>query len=281
MRWLACLVLVGWALSAGAAEHPGPRSGAGSPAAAGPPPRVRIVLRHRDADSVTDQEGLHYIAGGIITVEQPRPDMVVIRMAGLTAAGGVPCGDSLAALRFELVQQLELLASPDVANIELSLEGQLIGLLRCQREGAGVAAVLPAHAELDGGAVSIDLEEKSLAAPGTLFINQKAGPRPMIVAPGTAHTLTAHFAIQSSHPRRCFHKNVATTAFGPPGPRPPGWLDLLDPYRALPRIRDMGFEVVIRAQPANGLLPPAPPSPRTARLPVPPESLPPAPVPIP
>jgi hypothetical protein len=235
-------------------EHAAPtKAPAPAPKVAAPP--VRIVLGPRAGTADGKRNGLAYINGPIIEVAQPRPDTVIINMMGVVAVGGFPMGDSLAEALFDLNQQLRIEAKPGINQVQLVMEAQLAGLMRSNRPGAGAITVGPADAAvLSGGAPILQVGFPSRSHTGTdsQFISDRAGPTEVIAAPGD-YCLTQKFSITGTHPKRCFHKNVATAMFAPEYGRPAEWLVLLDPTHQAPKVKDMGFRVLLHVEPAPAL----------------------------
>jgi hypothetical protein len=164
----------------------------------------------------------------------------------------VPCEDSVDSIEFDLSQEIAVVpAGPTPRAVKLILEGQLAGLFRGSREGAGAAAISPAVADLVAGTVPVahlEFPGRSHAGKELVLVNDRFPAAGGIVAPGDL-CLTQKFGIRCDHPKRCFHKNVMTAAFGSETGRAPEWLSLLDPTRDIPKQRDFGFRVTLRAEP--------------------------------
>jgi hypothetical protein len=238
-------------------EHAAPtKAPAPAPAARVAAPPVRIVLGPRAATADGRRSGLGYVSGPVVEVTQPRPDTVIVNMLGVVAVGGFPMGDSLAEALFDLNQQLRIEAKPGVEQVQLIMEAQLAGLMRSNRPGAGAVTVGPADAAVVGGGapvLQVGFPSRTHTGTTTQFISDRAGPTEAIVAPGE-YCLTQKFSLTGTHPKRCFHKNVATAMFAPEYGRPAEWLVLLDPTREAPKVKDLGFRVLLHVAPA----PPAP-----------------------
>jgi hypothetical protein len=246
-------------------EHAAPTK-APAPAARVAAPPVRIVLGPRAASADGKRNGLGYVSGPVIEVTQPRPDTVIVNMLGVVAVGGFPMGDSLAEAIFDLNQQMRIEAKPGVEQVQLVMEAQLAGMMRSNRDGAGVVTVGPADAAVLGGGapvLQVGFPSRTHTGTATQFISDRAGPTEAIVAPGE-YCLTQKFSITGTHPKRCFHKNVATAMFAPEYGRPAEWLVLLDPTREAPKVKDLGFRVLLHVAPAppvSAMLPAPTPAP--------------------
>jgi hypothetical protein len=234
-----------------------------------PPPEVgglRLSAGQRSANAESRSGGLGFTSTPLIDVTQPRSDLLLVTMTGVVAAGGVPCEDSFAEIAFDLSQVVNVIderpgARTNPRPIKLTLEAQLIGLFRANRNGAGVSSItVPAEACVVAGTtpvLSAGFEGRTHTSKDMLLISERSPAVEALVTPGQ-FALTQRMTIRSSHPKKCFHKNVVTAAFGEPG-RQPEWLGILDPSRDLPRGRDLGFRVAIRVEPV--LLPPLIPAP--------------------
>ncbi len=221
-------------------------------------PTFRILLGPRQGSSQLNKHGVALVHGGIINVTQPRPDAVIILMTGESIAAGIPCGESLASIVFDLVQDFQIESTnPRVIAQEarLHVEGQLVGMYRASRPGAGVAVTVPsAHARLESHGVPLlefGFDERILAeGQQKLFINDHFGPVSLVVPCWTPLVFQESFGILSRHPPRLlFHRNVVYAAFGPGPSRLPEWVRLLDPAPEAPA-GDLGFRVVLQVEPA-------------------------------
>jgi len=234
---LAGLTVAGWTVAA--QEPAGPKADG-----------ARLVLGHRAATAQGRRTGLAHTSAPLIDVAQPRPDTLVVTMTGLAAAGGLPCEDSAAEVAFDLAQGVTVVAPPG-ARVRLALEGQLAGLFRGSRDGPGAATFsVPAEATVAGGPAAVlhvALPCRTYSGKDVLLVSDRSPVSEAVVGPGE-YELTQRFAVRCSHPKRCFHKNVVTAAFGPEAGKPPEWSTLLDPTRDIPKSRDFGFRVVLRAE---------------------------------
>src|SRR5438093_1422766 len=99
-------------------------------------PAVTISLGSRQARATPHRQGFTHTGGGNIDVSQASPDTVVITMTGVAVAGPHPCKGSTASLHFDLTQDIEInFEKPDIKQAKLSIEGQVIGLLRSHGHG--------------------------------------------------------------------------------------------------------------------------------------------------
>jgi hypothetical protein len=243
MPVLAALAVAALALP-GRSEEPRPK--------AGPAPPVRLKLGQRTAVAEGHAKGLGHNSAPLIDVVQPQPNAVVVTMTGLSVAGGLPCEDSAAGITFDLLQALDILTAAPGQRVKLTMEAQLAGLMRGNRDGAGTASFGPAEAAVTAGGTPI----LNAATPGQshtgsnlMMVSVRTPACEAVVLPGEV-VLCQKFAINCTHPRKCFRKNVMMAAFGPETGRAPEWLALLDPTREVVKQRDFGFRVVLRADPA-------------------------------
>ena len=216
---------------------------------------LRIVLGQRTGESVATRAGLAHAGGGVIDVGQPRPDGVVVTMSGLTAVGGLPCETSAAVVAFDVCQHFWVVHDRgDTRPVRLIAEAQLSGMMRANREGAGLAATDPAEAVVAASGspplLAVGFPGRALSGHQIRFVNDRQEPTAALLPPGE-YTLTQRFAVRCDHPKRPFHKNVVISAFGGESSRMPEWLSILDPNRDLPKGRALGFQVTLRVEPAN------------------------------
>jgi hypothetical protein len=233
---LALLGGVGLAFSLRAADAP-------------PPPAATIELGARQAAATPTRLGFTHTGGGNIDVAQPSPDVLVVTMTGVAVAGGHPCKDSLAALSFELCQELEIkTAKPETKKVKLSLEARVIGLLRSHKKGCGSAQInVPARAALvvGGAAVAeVALPGRSVAAGENLSVNDRAAPVTVEVPPGK-YELRQEFAVQAAHPRKLGLCKAASAEFAPDPALDPLWISAFEPFHGAVK-KDFGFQVIVR-----------------------------------
>jgi hypothetical protein len=220
---------------------------------------VRIELGQRNAIAEARRGALGYTSAPVIDVAQPRADLLLVTMAGMAAAAGLPCENSEAGIAFDLVQDFKVIDDrPNPRPLRLILEAQLTGLFRGNRDGAGTAMSTPAEATVTAGGAAVahaGFPGRAHTGKDILVISDRTPTIETIIGPGE-YNLCQKFAIRCTHPKKCFHKNVVMAVFGDAG-RTPEWMNLLDPSRDLPKGRDLGFRVAIRIEPVA--LPPAAP----------------------
>jgi hypothetical protein len=263
-RWIVLPVLGvalgGWVVSAREPEKAEPGKEAAGKKVDALAPEVtglRLTAGQRVATAEARHGALGYTSAPLIEVVQPRADAIVVTMSGTAAAGGLPCETSSAELVFDLSQAFTVHDDRPGARtaprpIRLVLEAQLVGMFRGNRDGAGVAAItVPAEAFITAGGMAlahVGLPGRSHCGKDTLLISDRSPAVEALVPPGE-YALNQKITIRCSHPKKCFHKNVVMAVFGDTG-RAPDWLNLLDPVRDLPKGRDLGFRVAVRAESA-------------------------------
>lgn len=281
--WTAALLAAGMGLASWAASAQEPEEkekGKGEPAPKPEPAAkagltgLRLVAGQRTATADGRHNGLGYTSAPVIDVTQPQPDVLIVTMTGVATAAGLPCNESYAEVGFDLSQNFAVVADrPPPRPVRLIVEGQLVGLFRGNREGAGVAEIsVPAEATVTAGpapVATVGFPGRTHTGKDVVLISDRTPPVEVVILPGEFN-LAQKFAIRCSHPKKCFHKNVVMAVFGNLG-RAPEWLGLLDPARDLPRGQDLGFRVAIRVEPAPAVSIPAavPAAPPPAVLPQP------------
>jgi hypothetical protein len=246
---LAVLAVAGLALP-GRSEGPHPRADE-KVERVGPAP-VRLKLGQRTAVAEGHTKGLGHNSAPLIEVVQPQPNVVVVTVTGLSVVGGLPCEASAADIAFDLLQAMDIITAVPGQRVKLTMEAQLAGLFRGNREGAGAASTSPAEATVAAGGAPLlnaGFPGQSHSGKDLMLVSLRSPACEAVVLPGEI-VLCQKFAINCAHPKKCFHKNVMMAAFGPETGRAPEWVALLDPTREIPKQRDFGFRVLLRADPA-------------------------------
>ncbi len=218
-------------------------------------PTFRIVLGPRQGSTLLNHFGVSLIHGGTIEVQQPRPDIVIIILTGATAVAGIPCGESLASIVFDVVQEFQIQSTdPKVIGREAQLlvEGQLVGMLRRSRPGKGVPTTAPpAHAVVEAAGhilVEFGFGERTLEGQDKVYVNDHFGPVPTVVPCCVPLLLHEKFGILCDHPPFKLMRNCVYASFGPSPSRWPEWVRLLDPAPEVAQ-GDLGFRVILRVEP--------------------------------
>ncbi len=216
-------------------------------------PAVTIVLGSRKAQVTPSRQGFTHTGGGNIDVAQPAPDTVVITMTGVAVAGAHPCKGSNASLKFDLLQLFEVnFEKPEVKSAKLSLEGRVIGLLRCHR-GGGTAQSGPANAGVSFGKVglvAIDLPSHGVFGGDNLSVNDREGPAAVPVLPGP-FALQQTFEVTASHSQCLRLCKAASSEFAPDPGLDPLWISYWEPFHGAIK-KDFGFQVTLKVLPDNG-----------------------------
>ncbi|HSQ56976.1 MAG TPA: hypothetical protein VLM40_14645 [Gemmata sp.] len=258
MRFSAVMpVLVGGLIAAAAAQQ-GPQDALpqgqprlGEPKVDANPVILRLGERTATADARST--GVAHNSAPLIEVLQPQPNALVVTMTGVSVVAGVPCEESVNEVMFDLLQSVQVVTGRPDQKVKLVMEAQLAGLFRGSRDGAGIASISPALATIYAGdtpAMQIEFPGRTQRGKDLVLITDRSTPRELVVGPGH-FTLEQRFALHCSHPKKMFHKNVMTVAFGPDSGRIPEWMSLLDPTRDIPRQREFGFRVILRADPVH------------------------------
>lgn len=228
------------------------------------PPYV-ILLRSRNS-AVTPERTKHAeTGGGFVQVTQVLPNVVMASMRGAVAAGDDHPGR--AAMQFTLSQDLEIQATRNrLRPPRLLVTAWAIGSLHSSLRNGGTAQQSPACAELRSAGttlVNLCIKPHGVANGENLFVNERAGPVELVVAPGS-YCLTQTFSLNAVE-ERMYHSGAAAAHFDPDPKLDSGWNDVLKPFRALPR-RDFGFRVILRVvedtpppsatEPDDNVLPP-------------------------
>jgi hypothetical protein len=228
-RTTVCLLTLFVSVAA-AAEQP----------AATPP---TIVLTDRSAEARPIRTGCTYVGGGTFDVQRPSPDTVVVTMIGAVVATGHPRGSS-AVMDFDLTQSFEIVGGPAGGNCRLSLETQLVGVLRGGRIAAAAAC---AGATVTAGGnvvVAAGPPERTVACGENLTVNDRAAPDDVTLGSGM-YQLHAHCRFAATHPAGLRGK-AASAEFAPEPALDPIWIGgPRDPFHGVAK-KDFGFRVTLR-----------------------------------
>ncbi len=211
--------------------------------------QTKIIPGQRTGTANGHQTGHGYTHIPALDVNVSKPDSLAIAMTGAVAAGGNPLECSRAEIVSEVTQVLRVGGQN---SLKLTLDAHLVGQLWASRDGEGFCALSNAEVSLmsDGGTVlGASFNGRSHSGKDVVFINDHLEPTTAVVAPGE-YVLLQRLVIEASHPKRCFHKNVAMAYFGPEGTNPPEWLKILAAHRDAPKQKDLGFRVILKAESA-------------------------------
>ncbi|MCE2805489.1 MAG: hypothetical protein LW700_09810 [Gemmataceae bacterium] len=208
---------------------------------------AKLVPGQRTGTANGHQAGHGYTHIPALDVNVSKVDSLAVAMTGAVAAGGNPLECSRAEIVSEVTQILHVHGNN---GVKLTLDAHLVGQLWASRDGDGFCSLSNAEVTLmaDGGTVlGANFNGRSHSGKDVVFINDHLEPSTAVVAPGE-YVLLQRLVIEASHPKRCFHKNVAMAYFGPEGPNPPEWLRLLAAHRDAPKQKDLGFRVILKAE---------------------------------
>jgi hypothetical protein len=225
-----------------------------TPAPAASPP-VTITLGKRAGRVVPHRQGLCHTGGGNIDVAQPLPDTVVVTMTGVAVATGSPCGASVAAMDFDLMQAIEVSFDKGVKAAKLTVEARVIGLLRTHK-GGGTAEESHGRARVcveKASCTEVCVPDQAVGCAENLSVNDHEGPVSVPVAAGK-YTLHQVFHILAAHPRSFLPCKAASAEFAPDPALDPLWISYWEPFHGAIK-KDFGFQVTLRV--AQDTEPPA------------------------
>jgi hypothetical protein len=214
-------------------------------------PAVTITLGPRHGHVTPVRQGFTHTGGGNLDVAQPAADTVVVTMSGVAVAGGHPCKDSIARLSFDLEQALEIgFDKPEIKRAKLTMEGRVIGLLRCHAKGGGAAEQCQACATLTRGSSALTtlcVPPHSVAGGDNLSLNCREGPNSIPISAGK-YMLHQSFAISATHPRSLKLCKAASAEFAPDPALDPLWISYWEPFHGVAK-KDFGFQITIKVAP--------------------------------
>jgi len=214
-----------------------------------PPPVAPPYLRLHERDSRVTPRccGFAHTGGGVIDVTQPAPDIVVITMGGVVTAGAHPFMNSLASFDFDLTQCLEVVMDkPEGKSIKLNVSARVIGLLRSQVVGKGVAEESGCVTLTCGPAplTSISLPDHAVANGKNLSISDQEGPVPVPVGTGK-YTLHQSFHVCAKHPLHLVPCKALSAEFAPDPALNPHWISYFEAFHGIAK-NNFGFQVTIQ-----------------------------------
>jgi hypothetical protein len=220
-----------------------------APAAQASSPKLSFVLKDRHGHATPMRTHAAHTGGGNVDVAQPRDDTLIITMTGVVTAGPHPGVATAASLAFDLDQDLEIVsADPKIKMAKLTLEAQIVGLLRGDEHG-GCAGVNNGSLVVVNGkttVLSLAIEGHTVSGGENLAINDRKGPVSVAVPPGDYHLLqTFHISANHAHGIR---GKAAAAEFAPDPTLDPTWISVTDPFRGANK-KEFGFRVILRVEP--------------------------------
>ena len=219
------------------------------PKEAPPPPKAGFLLKDRQGRATPSRTKYAHTGGGNTDVAQPREDTLVITMTGVVTAGPHPFEANAANIDFDLAQNFAIgFADPKLTKARLTMEAQVLGLLRGDKNGGtanvakGVVVIASGHVSL----LQIAMEEHALGGDDHLSINDRKGPVSVSVFPGDYHLLQ-QFHISAAHVCSILGK-AAAAEFAPDPALDPTWISITDPFRGANK-KEFGFRVTLRVEP--------------------------------
>jgi hypothetical protein len=205
-----------------------------------PPPPVSITLRERHGHVNPLKGHCTHTGGGLIDVQSPAPDTVIVTMSGVVVANSD--------MKFDLDQCFEVsFDDPKVKKAKLTVEGRVIGLLRGEKKGSADYSDACAHITCGpAGLVSLCVPPHGVCGRGeSLGVNDHDGPKSLPVAPGQ-YTLNQTFSI-SAHSDSVLHKRPSAE-FAPDPALDPLWINYFEPFHGVKKDQ-FGFQVILKVAP--------------------------------
>lgn len=216
-------------------------------------PKVTISLKNRHGHCTPERCGCTHTGGGNIDVQQPKDDTLVITLTGVAVAAPHP-SRSRAVMNFDVQQCFEVVfADEKVKRAKVSLDAQVIGLLRSHKNSA--AAVNNGTAAVSGGGhqiVGIALEPHSVCGGENLSINDHPCPVSAPIVAGDFH-YSQTFCISAEHASAILGK-AASAEFAPDPALDPLWISYWEPFRGAQK-KDFGFRVTMKVEPDDAAAP--------------------------
>jgi hypothetical protein len=209
---------------------------AGTPA----PPPVSITLNERHGHVNPIKGKCTHTGGGLIDVQTPSADTVIVTMSGAVVANSD--------MKFDLEQCFEIsFDDPKVKKAKLTVEGRVIGLLRGEKKGGADYSDACAHVTCGpAGLLSVCVPPHSVSGCGdSLAVNDHDGPKSVPVVPGK-YTLNQTFTI-SAHTDSVLCKRPSAE-FAPDPALDPLWISYHEPFHGVKK-DSFGFQVIVKVAP--------------------------------
>jgi len=211
-----------------------------------PTPVVSFLLRDRHGHVNPTRSIATYSGGGLVDVQQPTSDTVVVTMTGAVVAVPHPCRATSASMSFDLEQCFEVVFEKrDIKAAKLTVDARVTGLLR----GGGAGSVSESNGCVtmmsgDVGLMTLCVPDHGVNGCENLSINDHSGPQTALVGEGL-HTLHASWQIAASRPKALLGRS-ASADFAPEAAVDPLWVGgPRDPFHGISK-KDFGFQVILR-----------------------------------
>jgi hypothetical protein len=219
------------------------------PASFAPPSKASFVLGDRHGHATPTRTHEAHTGGGNTDVAQPREDTLIVSMTGVATAGPNPFKPNAAAIDFELDQAFSIgFSDPKLKNAKLTVEAQVIGLLRGDKDG-GSATVSNCGVFIHRGpeqVLTLATDQHTVECDEHLAINDHKGPTSVLVPAGD-YRLVQNFHISAAHSRSICGK-AAAAEFAPDPTLDPTWISITDPFRGANK-KEFGFRVTLHVEP--------------------------------
>jgi hypothetical protein len=217
---------------------------------ASPAPDVSIVAGTRSGKVTPLRSGCTHTGGGNIDVQQPSPDTLVVTMSGVAVAYGGPAGPASASQVFELVQQFEVsFDKPTVKAARLTIEGRVIGFLRCHKLGSADQCASAVVAGQSGGLLALTMPPHAVSGNESVSINDKEGPAGVVV-PAGRYVLNQSFRVTAAMPKCVLPCKAPSAEFAPDPALDPLWISHKEPFHGAKKA-DLGFQVILKVVPED------------------------------
>ncbi len=213
-----------------------------------PAPDVSIALGSRSAKVTPVRSGHTHTGGGNIDVQQPAPDTVTITMMGVAVAYGGPTSSASASQVFDLVQQFEVsLDKPGVKAAKITIEGRLIGFLRCHKMGSADVCAGATVTPAAGPGLALLMPAHEVCGDDSISINDREAPDGLVVRAGK-FTFNQTFKVSAAMPKCVLPCKAPSAEFAPDPALDPLWISPKEPFKGAKKA-DLGFQVIIKLAP--------------------------------
>jgi hypothetical protein len=199
-----------------------------------PPVSLNLLERHGHVTPIKTKHT--HTGGGLIDVQSPSADTVIITMSGAVVGNG--------SMHFDLDQCFEVgFDDPKVKKAKLTIEGRVIGLLRGEPKAS--AEYSEATATIAAGSVeviTVAVPPHSVSGCENLAVNDHDGPKSVPVTAGK-YTLHQCFTI-AAKTDSCLGKR-SSAEFAPDPALDPMWINFWEPFHGVKK-DSFGYQLTIK-----------------------------------
>jgi hypothetical protein len=208
-----------------------------------PPVSLNLLERHGHVTPVKTKHT--HTGGGLIDIQSPSADTVIITMSGAVVGNG--------SMHFDLEQCIEVsFDDPKVKKAKLTIEGRVIGLLRgepkaCAEYSEATATIAVGPVEV----ITVAVPPHSVCGCENLAVNDHDGPKTVPVTAGK-YSLHQCFTI-AAKTDSCLGKR-SSAEFAPDPALDPMWINFWEPFHGVKK-DSFGYQLTVKVASDNDVPP--------------------------